>query len=73
MNKFENPRIAIVADFLTQLGGSERVILELTKIYPTAPIYTLFFNKAKMGSFFPKQKIQPLFTNYILNKFYKQL
>ena len=73
MNKIENLRIAIVTDFLTQLGGAERVILELTNIFPSAPIYTLFYDKSKIGSYFPPKKIRSLFTSRIPNKFYKQL
>ncbi|MEK7061932.1 MAG: glycosyltransferase [Patescibacteria group bacterium] len=69
----KNYRIAIITDFLTQLGGAERVILALTKIFPDAPIYTLFYNQEKIGSFFTGQKIKPLFTNQLFCKFYKQL
>ena len=35
-----NPRIALVCDWLTEIGGAEQVLLELTKIFPEAPIYT---------------------------------
>lgn len=33
-------RVAIVCDWLTGTGGAERVVLELHKIFPDAPIYT---------------------------------
>lgn len=33
-------RVAIVCDWLTGTGGAERVVLELHKLYPAAPIYT---------------------------------
>lgn len=33
-------KIAIVCDWLTGIGGAERVVLELHKLYPEAPIYT---------------------------------
>ncbi len=32
--------IALVCDDLTQFGGHERVILEVSKIFPNAPLYT---------------------------------
>jgi glycosyltransferase involved in cell wall biosynthesis len=33
-------KVAIVCDWLTGIGGAERVVLELHKLYPDAPIYT---------------------------------
>lgn len=33
-------KVAIVSDWLTGIGGAERVVLELHKMYPQAPIYT---------------------------------
>jgi glycosyltransferase involved in cell wall biosynthesis len=35
-----SPKIAIVADWLTDFGGAERVILAMHKAFPDAPIYT---------------------------------
>lgn len=35
-----NNHVAIVADWLVGIGGAERVVLELHKMYPDAPIYT---------------------------------
>lgn len=33
-------KVAIVCDWLTGIGGAERVVYELHKLYPSAPIYT---------------------------------
>ncbi|HSX47778.1 MAG TPA: glycosyltransferase [Patescibacteria group bacterium] len=33
-------KVAIVCDWLVGIGGAERVVLELHKMYPKAPIYT---------------------------------
>lgn len=33
-------KVAIVCDWLTGIGGAERVVYELHKMYPEAPIYT---------------------------------
>lgn len=34
------PRVALVHDFLNQMGGAERVLLALHDLFPQAPIYT---------------------------------
>lgn len=34
------PKIAIVCDWLTNVGGAEKVLLEIHRLYPEAPIYT---------------------------------
>ena len=33
-------RVAIVCDWLTNVGGAEKVLLEIHRLYPKAPIYT---------------------------------
>lgn len=33
-------RVALVCDWLTEIGGAEQVLLQLTKLFPGAPIYT---------------------------------
>jgi glycosyltransferase involved in cell wall biosynthesis len=37
-------KVAIVCDWLTGTGGAERVVLELHKMFPDAPIYTSQYN-----------------------------
>jgi glycosyltransferase involved in cell wall biosynthesis len=37
------PRVAIVHDYLNQRGGAEKVVLELSNMWPTAPIYTSLY------------------------------
>ncbi len=44
-------KIAIVHDYLMDLGGAERVLLALHEIYPTAPIYVSIYRKNKLGKF----------------------
>ena len=36
----QSPRVAIVCDWLTGIGGAERIVLELHRMFPEAPIYT---------------------------------
>jgi len=45
-------KIAIVHEFLTKIGGAEKVLLELHKIYPEAPIFTLLYDEEGTSSKF---------------------
>lgn len=45
------PRVAIVHDWLTNMGGAEPLVLEIHKIFPNAPIYTSVYNAEKMQAF----------------------
>ncbi|HMH70044.1 MAG TPA: glycosyltransferase [Candidatus Saccharimonadales bacterium] len=45
------PKIAIVTDWLTNMGGAEPLLLEIHKLYPNAPIYTSVYNKEAMPAF----------------------
>lgn len=38
-------KVALVHDYLKDFGGAERVLIELSSLYPDAPIYTAFFTK----------------------------
>lgn len=49
MNK--QPRIAIVCDFLTAMGGAENVVLAMHETFPTAPIFTALYDPAKVPAF----------------------
>lgn len=44
-------KIALVHDWLTNMGGGERVLWELHQMYPDAPIYTSVFDAKKMPQF----------------------
>lgn len=44
-------KVAIVCDWLTGIGGAERVVLELHKLYPEAPIYTSQYDPSKIDWF----------------------
>lgn len=46
-----NPKIAIVHDWLTTMGGAERVVLALHDAFPDAPIYTSTYSPADMPLF----------------------
>lgn len=44
-------RVALVCDWLTNPGGAEKVLLELHRMYPDAPIYTSQYNRRKISWF----------------------
>lgn len=41
-------KIAIVHDWLTNMGGAEQVVINFKEIYKEAPIYTTFYNPNKL-------------------------
>ncbi len=50
-------KVAIVHEFMTKIGGAEKVLLELHKIYPDAPIYTLLYDHEGTKEVFSNCKI----------------
>jgi hypothetical protein len=44
-------RVALVHDYLTEMGGAERVVETMTRIFPDAPLYTSAFNPKACPSF----------------------
>ncbi len=52
-------KIALFYDWLNQWGGAEKVLLDLIKIYPEAPIYTLIYDPKKTKWLPKKIKIIP--------------
>lgn len=45
------PKIAIICDFLTMMGGAENVVLAMHEAFPDAPIYTAIYNEDKVPAF----------------------
>ncbi|MDL2292417.1 glycosyltransferase [Acholeplasma sp. OttesenSCG-928-E16] len=43
-------KVAIVHDWLTNMGGAEQVVIELKKVFPDAPIYTTVYNPNNLAS-----------------------
>jgi glycosyltransferase involved in cell wall biosynthesis len=52
-------KIALVHDFLVQRGGAERVLLELSEMYPEAPIYTMLYDEEMMRGMFDGKDVRP--------------
>ena len=44
-------KVAIVCDWLTNVGGAEKVLLEIHRLYPKAPIYTSKYSSRKINWF----------------------
>ncbi|MBU1019047.1 MAG: glycosyltransferase [Patescibacteria group bacterium] len=51
-------KVALVHDFLLRMGGAERVLLEFSKMFPKAPIYTLLYDEKKCGEAFPRERVR---------------
>lgn len=47
---FNNMKIAIVHDWLTNMGGAENLIINFHDIYPNAPIYTSIYNPDELDN-----------------------
>jgi len=54
-------KIAIVHDWLTNMGGAERVVEAFHEIYPDAPIYTTVFNPKKLAPKFSQMDVHTSF------------
>lgn len=50
-------KIALVCDFLTKMGGAQKVLLALSGIYPEAPIYCQLYNEKGTSGFFKGKTI----------------
>lgn len=55
-------RIAIVHDWLTNMGGAEKIVEILHNLFPDAPIYTLVYDRKRMPDSFAKMNIR---TSYL--------
>ena len=45
------PKVAIVHDWLTNMGGAEPVVLRIHSLFPDAPVYTSVYDREKMAPF----------------------
>ena len=60
-SSINNLRIALVHDWLLNIGGAERVLKTLHEIFPSAPVYTLFYDKKFTDKFILDADIRPSF------------
>lgn len=54
-------KIAIIHDWLTNMGGAERIIRILHSLFPEAPIYTVVYDKENMPEDFRQMDIRTSF------------
>src|SRR6266702_1707964 len=72
-------KVALVHDYLNQMGGAERVVLALHEMFPDAPLYTSIYDPKRVDTAFQsidirtssmqrfpsvKKQHQPLLPNY---------
>ena len=56
-------KIAIAYDYLTQMGGGERVIQALHALFPQAPIYTVVYDHKALSDDFRRMDIRTSFVD----------
>jgi glycosyltransferase involved in cell wall biosynthesis len=54
----DGPKVAIAHDYLTQLGGAEKMVLSMSRAFPNAPIYTLLYDAATTYPEFAQRDIR---------------
>lgn len=55
-------KVALIHDWLVTMGGAERVLEELARLFPEAPIYTGVVNRANLSPFLKTREIIPTFV-----------
>lgn len=55
----EAPRVVLAHDYLTQRGGAERVVLELSRQFPAAPVLTSFYEPGTTYADFAGVDVRP--------------
>jgi len=54
-------RVALVHDYLNQMGGGEKVLLALARMFPGAPIYTSIYEPSRVDEAFASLDIRASF------------
>lgn len=54
-------KVALVHDYLNQMGGAERVVMAFHEIFPDAPIYTSIYDPQRVDPAFHKMDIRTSF------------
>ncbi len=66
-------KIALVHDYLSQDGGAEAVLRTISKMWPEAPIFVLFYDPKKSHPYFKDKDIylSPMHHYPLIKQFYK--
>lgn len=54
-------KVALVHDYLNQMGGAERVVLAFHEIFPDAPLYTSIYDPKRVDPAFQKMDVRTSF------------
>lgn len=57
-------RVALVHDYLNQMGGAERVVLALHEMFPDAPLYTTIYDPRRVDPRFRRMDIRTTFMQH---------
>ena len=57
-------KVALVHDYRKQFGGAERVLVALARMFPQAPIYTLFYEPATFDAHLKGREIKTSFLDH---------
>lgn len=60
-------KVALVHDYLREYGGAERVLESLHDMFPSAPLYTAYYNPSSLGQNAEKFKDWDIKTSWIQN------
>ncbi len=58
-------RLALIHDHLNQIGGAEKVLQALHRLWPSAPIFTLLYDEKKTDGFFSHARVYESFLGRI--------
>jgi len=62
---WQDKKIAVVHDYLTQKGGAERVVIAIMKTFPDADLFTSIYDPEGTFPFFRKLKLKTTFLQKI--------
>lgn len=62
---FSNLKVAFVHDWLNGMRGGEKVLEQLCRLFPRAPIYTLHMDPARISADILNHSIHPSFINQL--------
>lgn len=57
-------KVALVHDYLNQMGGAERVVLALHEMFPDAPLYTTIYDPKRVDPQFRRMDIRTTFMQH---------
>lgn len=61
--KLDNLKVAIVHDFLTQIGGAEKILQSFIEIFPQADVYMMLYDKKVADILLPNVRINTSFLH----------